>query len=72
MIEKIKKEVRICYIGLEGGECTSKHYKNRNMIAVRSESLPMASREVKPPDCQTNLSSFGERGQEERGTLEEV
>ena len=66
------KEVKICYIGLEGGECKSKHYKYRNTIPVKGKSLPMASREVKPPDCRTNSSSICERGQEERGKLERV
>ena len=59
--ENFVKEGKICYIGLEGGECKSKHYKYRNMIAVRSESLPMASREVKPLDCRTSLSSTAKR-----------
>ena len=29
-------------------------------------------REVKPPDCHTNLSSLGKKGQVERGTIKEV
>ena len=34
--------------------------------------LPMASRKVKPLDCQTNSSSYGKRGQEEQGKVKEL